>query len=80
MKFSAALACALGMFLLASCASRNSSASGFLSNYAQLGSDPTSFEAAAVYLDPGADFKKYDSIMVEEVAIRIRATNRKRAR
>ena len=68
MKVSALFAGALATLLLSSCSS-DTSESGFLTNYSQLGSDLTRFDSAAVYLHPTADFEEYDSVLVEEVAI-----------
>ena len=68
MRLSALFLTALVALVAGSCAP-NVSPSGFLSNYSQLGPDITRHDAAAVYVDPVVDFKKYDSLMVDPVTV-----------
>jgi len=60
---------AVGTILFASCATENSSPSGFLGNYSSLGPDLTRMDYASVFLDPTADIKSYDSMIVETVQL-----------
>lgn len=62
----ATAALCLGIFGLASCASRISP-SGFLKDYDQLQPGSNPYGAKLSYTNPTADFSKYDSIMFEPV-------------
>ena len=64
----------LGMFAtagaalaLSSCSTGGKSPSGFLGNYAQLNAGYGTANAVSSYVKPGADLKKYDSVIIEPV-------------
>ncbi len=67
------LATAGAALTLSSCATGGRSPSGFLSNYAQLDGGQGTENAVSSYLKPGADFKKYDSVMIDPVTTVIAA-------
>src|SRR6478735_1450522 len=50
---------------LSSCATGGKSPSGFLSNYQQLDGGHGTADAVSAYVKPGADLKKYDSIIID---------------
>jgi hypothetical protein len=52
---------------LASCATGGRSPSGFLSRYSQLDAGYGTADAVAVFVNPDADFRKYDSVMFDPV-------------
>ena len=52
---------------LASCATGGRSPSGFLSNYQQLDGGYGTADAVSTFVKPGADLKKYDSVIIEPV-------------
>ena len=52
---------------LSSCATGGKSPSGFLSNYKQLDAGYGTADAVSAYVKPGADLKKYDSVMIDPV-------------
>jgi hypothetical protein len=52
---------------LASCSTGGRSPSGFLGRYSQLDSGYGTADAVAVYVNPDADFRKYDSVMFDPV-------------
>lgn len=56
----------VAVFALSSCSS-NTSPSGFLSNYSQLGRGDDKTNSVAAYFNPKATFENYDSIMFEPV-------------
>ena len=60
----AALAIVLG---LASCSTGGRSPSGFLGNYAQLNAGYGTADAVSSYLHPEADFRSYDSVIIDPV-------------
>ena len=60
----AALAATLG---LVSCSTGGRSPSGFLGNYAQLNSGYGTEDAVSAFVNPEANFRKYDSVMFEPV-------------
>ncbi len=53
--------------VLNSCSTGGRSPSGFLSNFKQLDAGYGTTDAVAAYLKPGADLKKYNSILIEPV-------------
>lgn len=53
--------------MISSCSTGGRSPSGFLSNYSQMDAGYGTADAVSAYLKPGADFKKYDSVMFEPV-------------
>lgn len=52
---------------LSSCSTGGKSPSGFLSNYKQLDAGYGTANAVSSYVKPGADFKKYDSVLIDPV-------------
>lgn len=52
---------------LTSCATGGKSPSGFLSNYQQLNAGYGTTDAVSVFVKPGADLKKYDSVIIDPV-------------
>ncbi len=54
-------------FVLNSCATGGRSPSGFLADFSQLDAGYGTTDAVAAYLKPGADLKKYDSILIDPV-------------
>ena len=52
---------------LSSCSTGGKSPSGFLSNYKQLDGGYGTANAVSSYVKPGADFKKYDSVLIDPV-------------
>jgi hypothetical protein len=52
---------------LVSCSTGGKSPSGFLANYGQLDSGYGTADAVSCYVKPGADFKKYDSFLIDPV-------------
>ncbi|MES2440730.1 MAG: DUF3313 domain-containing protein [Verrucomicrobiota bacterium] len=52
---------------LSSCATGGKSPSGFLSNYKQLDAGYGTADAVSAYVKPGADLKKYDSVIIDPV-------------
>jgi hypothetical protein len=52
---------------LASCSTGGRSPSGFLSRYSQLNAGYGTADAVAVFVNPDADFRKYDSVMFDPV-------------
>jgi hypothetical protein len=60
-------ALAASAIALTSCSTGGRSPSGFLSNYAQMDSGFGTADAVAVYVNPRADFRKYDSVMIDPV-------------
>jgi hypothetical protein len=52
---------------LSSCAPGGRSPSGFLANYRQLDAGYGTEDAVSAYVKPGADLKKYDSVIIEPV-------------
>ena len=60
----AALAATLG---LVSCSTGGRSPSGFLGNYAQLNSGYGTEDAVSAFVNPEANFRKYDSVIFEPV-------------
>lgn len=64
----------LGMFAaagaalaLSSCSTGGKSPSGFLANYAQLNAGYGTADAVSSFVKPGADFGKYDSVIIDPV-------------
>jgi hypothetical protein len=53
--------------LVSSCSTGGRSPSGFLSNYSQLDAGYGTADAVSAYLKPGADFRKYDSVIIDPV-------------
>ena len=58
---------AVSVMTLSSCSTGGKSPSGFLSNYKQLDSGYGTSDAVTSYIKPGADLKKYDSVMIDPV-------------
>ncbi len=52
---------------LSSCATGGKSPSGFLSNYKQMDGGYGTADAVSAYVKPGADLKKYDSVIIDPV-------------
>ena len=52
---------------LSSCATGGKSPSGFLSNYKQMDAGYGTADAVSAYVKPGADLKKYDSVIIDPV-------------
>lgn len=52
---------------ISSCSTGGSSPSGFLSNYKQLDGGYGTENAVSTYVKPGADLKKYDSVIIDPV-------------
>ncbi len=52
---------------VSSCSTGGGSPSGFLTNYKQLDAGYGTADAVSVYVKPGADLKKYDSVMIDPV-------------
>lgn len=52
---------------LSSCATGGKSPSGFISNYKQMDGGYGTSDAVSVYVKPGADLKKYDSVIIDPV-------------
>lgn len=63
----AALALAGSALAVSSCSTGGRSPSGFLSNYKQLDAGYGTEDAVSAYVKPGADFKKYDSVIIHPV-------------
>ena len=61
------LATAGAALALSSCATGGKSPSGFLSNYKQMDGGYGTANAVSVYVKPGADLKKYDSVIIDPV-------------
>lgn len=60
-------ATATAALAVSSCSTGGSSPSGFLANYKQLDAGYGTANAVSVYVKPGADLKKYDSVMIDPV-------------
>ena len=54
---------------VSSCSTGGRSPSGFLGNYKQLDAGYGSADAVSAYVKPGADFKKYDSVILDPVTM-----------
>jgi hypothetical protein len=67
------LAVAGTMLPLSSCSTGGRSPSGFLANYGQLDSGYGTTDAVSCYVMPGANFKKYDSVIIDPVTTVIAA-------
>jgi Protein of unknown function (DUF3313) len=52
---------------ISSCSTGGRSPSGFLSNYSQLDGGYGTADAVSSYVKPGADLKKYDSVLIDPV-------------
>lgn len=52
---------------LSSCSTGGNSPSGFLSNYKQMDGGYGTANAVSAYVKPGADLKKYDSVIIDPV-------------
>lgn len=52
---------------LSSCSTGGKSPSGFLSNYKQMDGGYGTADAVSAYVKPGADLKKYDSVIIDPV-------------
>lgn len=63
----AVLTVAGSALLLSSCTPGGRSPSGFLTNYKQLDDGYGTENAVSAYLKPGADLKKYDSVIIDPV-------------
>ena len=61
------LATAGAALALSSCATGGKSPSGFLSNYKQMDGGYGTADAVSAYVKPGADLKKYDSVIIDPV-------------
>ena len=61
------LATAATALALSSCATGGKSPSGFLSNYKQMNGGYGTADAVSAYVKPGADLKKYDSVIIDPV-------------
>lgn len=57
----------LSVISISSCSMGGKSPSGFLSNYAQLNAGYGAADAVTSYVKPGADLKKYDSVIIDPV-------------
>lgn len=53
--------------MVSSCSTGGRSPSGFLSNYSQLDAGYGTTDAVSAYLKPGADLRKYDSVIIDPV-------------
>lgn len=62
-----ALAVAGAGLALSSCSTGGRSPSGFLSNYKQMDAGYGTVDAVSSYVKPGADLKKYDSVLIDPV-------------
>ncbi|MBC8128224.1 MAG: DUF3313 domain-containing protein [Gloeobacteraceae cyanobacterium ES-bin-144] len=60
---------------LSSCSTGGNSPSGFLTNFSQLDAGYGTDNAVAVYVNPKADLKKYDSIIIDPVTTVVAAPN-----
>lgn len=61
------LAAAGTALALSSCATGGKSPSGFLANYQQMDGGYGTADAVSAYVKPGADLKKYDSVIIDPV-------------
>lgn len=66
-RLAASCALVLAAAAASSCSSLNRSPSGFLTNYGQLNAGYGTADAVSVYLKPGVDLKKYDSVIIDPV-------------
>lgn len=65
-----ALLLAAGAIALSGCNTSTTSPSGFLADYQQLQPDPSRFDSALIYVNPDANLKNYDRIIIDVVTIR----------
>lgn len=63
----ALLSTAAAALAMSSCSTGGRSPSGFLSNYTQLDGGHGTADAVSAYVKPGADLKKYDSVIIDPV-------------
>lgn len=63
----ALIAIAGGALAVSSCSTGGRSPSGFLANFKQLDAGYGTEDAVSAYVKPGADFKKYDSVIIHPV-------------
>lgn len=61
------LATAGAALAICSCSTGGKSPSGFLSNYKQMDGGYGTTDAVSAYVKPGADLKKYDSVIIDPV-------------